>query len=215
VPSPRAATQGPTVIHHHHIDLGTVLRGAVCALYSNLVTRTTGAAVRSEIERVIADTAARTVTVIDFSQVMLLDYSCADEIVAKLMLRYAAASAAASAAPGGAEGYFVFRGLGEHHLDAIEAVLERHGLAIVVLFGDEPALVGEVTPEERHAWELLRAMGSGDARDLGEATGLDVERAQGVLDALAARRLVVRVDGRYAALGAALPDLPGAPGAAA
>jgi hypothetical protein len=211
VSSTRAASQGLTVIHHHHIDLGTVLRGAVCALYSNLVTRTTGAAVRSEIERVITDTAGRTVTVIDFSQVMLLDYSCADEIVAKLMLRYAAEPHERA----DAEGYFVFRGLGEHHLDAVEAVLERRGLAIVALFGDEPALVGEVTPEERHAWELLRAMGLGDARDLGEATGLDAERAQGVLDALAARRLVVRVDGRYAALGAALPDLPGAPGAAA
>lgn len=34
-----------------HIDVGTVLRGTVCDLYSNLVTRPTGAAVRSAIEQ--------------------------------------------------------------------------------------------------------------------------------------------------------------------
>ena len=189
---------------HHHIDLGTVLRGAVCSLYSNLVTRPTGAAVRGEIERAVAEVGARTVTVVDFSQVTLLDFSCADEIVAKLMLRV-----------GTPEEYFVFRGLAEHHLDAVEAVLERHRLAIVALFGDEPALVGEVTQDERAVWELLRALGSADVAQICAASGLDVEDAAAVLEELAGRRLVLRVDGRYTALGAALPPLPGVPGAAA
>ncbi|MBV9880146.1 MAG: hypothetical protein JO180_06590, partial [Gemmatirosa sp.] len=63
------------MIHHHHIDLGSVLRGTVCALYSNLVTRPTGAAVRTEIERTIDEVGGRTVTVIDFSQVTILDFS--------------------------------------------------------------------------------------------------------------------------------------------
>ena len=143
---------------HHHIDLGTVLRGTVCALYSNLVTRPTGAAVRSEIERSIADAAGPTVTVIDFSQVTLLDFSCADEIVAKLMLRYVrpaslVADAGAAAVTAG-DGYFVFRGIGDHHLDAVEAVLERHGLAIVAVVDGELRLVGELGEAERRAWEL-------------------------------------------------------------
>ena len=34
----------------NHIDVSVVLRGTVCDLYSNLVTRPTGAAVRAEIE---------------------------------------------------------------------------------------------------------------------------------------------------------------------
>jgi hypothetical protein len=200
---------------HHHIDIGTVLRGAVCALYSNLVTRPTGAAVRTEIERVIADVGARTVTVIDFSQVTLLDYSCADEIVAKLMLRHARRAREAAQADGASEGYFVFRGLGDPHLDPVEAVLERHGLAIVALFGDEPALVGAVTADERATWELLRSMGAADPAEVADAAGTDPDAAREALDALAARGLVLRADGRYAALGAALPQYPGAPGAAA
>ena len=188
----------------HHIDLGTVLRGAVCSLYSNLVTRPTGAAVRGEIERAVAEVGARTVTVVDFSQVTLLDYSCADEIVAKLMLR--------AATP---EEYFVFRGLAEHHLDAVEAVLERHRIAIVALFGEEPALVGEVSADERAVWEVLRALGSADAAELSAASGLEPEDAATVLDELVARRLVLRVDGRYSALGGTLPPLPGTPGSGA
>ncbi len=178
---------------HHHIDLGSVLRGTVCELYSNLVTRPTGVAVRSEIERAIAEAGGRTVTVIDFSQVTLLDYSCADEIVAKLMLRSVedAARAIGAAAP---EGYFVFRGICDRHLDAIEAVLERHGLAIVALVDGRAQLVGEVGAEERAAWDRLCALGAADESALGAATD--------VLARLAARRLVMPVDGGWAAVGA-------------
>jgi len=77
----------------NHIDLSTVLRRTVCDLYSDLVTRPTGAAVRDGIEKQLSELGDRSLTVIDFSHVGLLDYSCADEIVAKLLMRYAGASA--------------------------------------------------------------------------------------------------------------------------
>ena len=205
---------------HHHIDLGSVLRGTVCELYSNLVTRPTGVAVRTEIERAIAEAGVRTVTVIDFSQVTLLDFSCADEIVAKLMLRSVedAARQIEAAAP---EGYFVFRGICDRHLDAIEAVLERHGLAIVAMLDGVPQLVGEVDPEERVAWDRLRALGAcdeaalarvlaGDLADAptGEAAAAAAARAAELLERLCARRLAMRVDGGWAAVGARLDIAP-------
>jgi len=194
---------------HHHIDLGSVLRGTVCALYSNLVTRPTGVAVRTEIERAIAEAGGRTVTVIDFSQVTLLDFSCADEIVAKLMLRSVEDAARAiearheahRAAGGAPEGYFVFRGICDRHLDAIEAVLERHGLAIVALLDGRPQLVGEVAAEERAAWDRLRELGAAEAGALGDD-------AEPLLARLAARRLVMPVDGGWAAVGARLEIAP-------
>ena len=54
----------------NHIDLGVVLRQTLSAsLYSNLVTRPTGRAVRTEIERLLdARTDARALAIIDFSQ---------------------------------------------------------------------------------------------------------------------------------------------------
>jgi hypothetical protein len=194
-------------VRHHHIDLSSVLRGTVCALYSNLVTRPTGAAVRTEIERAIAEIGGRTVTVIDFSEVTLLDFSCADEIVAKLMLRYAPADAeppmAVPVAPPAAdgEGYFLFRGLGDRHLDAVEAVLERHRLAIVAVFDGLPCLIGDVSQTERETWELLRDRGPGDAGMVAEARGESLDAAARRLEALACRGLAVRVEGGYAAVG--------------
>ena len=202
----------------HHIDLGSVLRGTVCELYSNLVTRPTGVAVRTEIERAITEAGGRTLTVIDFSQVTLLDFSCADEIVAKLMLRSVtdAARAIEDAAP---EGYFVFRGICDRHLDAIEAVLERHGLAIVALIEGVPQLVGEVPDDERAAWARLCALGPSDARTFAEAAAAEssVEEetaAAALLDRLVARRLAMPLNGVWAAVGPRL-DLSSAPERAA
>ena len=71
----------------NHIDVSSVLRRTVCDLYSNLVTRPTGAAVRTEIENLLSAWRGPSLTVIDFSHVNLLDFSCADEVVGKLRRR--------------------------------------------------------------------------------------------------------------------------------
>src|SRR6476646_8057894 len=89
----------------NHIDLSSVLRQTVaCDLSANLVTRPTGAAVRHQIERLLDDASDRTLTVIDFSQVSMIDFSCADEVVAKLLIRYSSDTAPRDA-------YFLFRGV--------------------------------------------------------------------------------------------------------
>jgi hypothetical protein len=105
----------------HHIDISSVLRQSVSQTYSHLVTRPTGAAVREYIERQLTSGAILgDVTVIDFSHVGMMDFSCADEIVAKLVLQHRDHSH-----------QFVFSGLSESHIEAIDAVLERHGLSLV------------------------------------------------------------------------------------
>ena len=73
------------MIMKQHIDVSDVLRQAVSESYSNLVTRPTGVAVRSYIEAQLqrSESDDGIVTVIDFSRVGMMDFSCADEIVAK------------------------------------------------------------------------------------------------------------------------------------
>ena len=69
----------------NHIDVSSVLRETLaCDLYSNLVTRSTGAAVRGQIEQLLGadEMRRRALTVIDFSHVSMIDFSCADEVVA-------------------------------------------------------------------------------------------------------------------------------------
>ncbi len=64
------------------IDVHAVLQASVPGPYADLVTRPTGRAVRERIERTIADAP---VASMDFTGVRCIDYSCADEIVAKLL----------------------------------------------------------------------------------------------------------------------------------
>ncbi len=180
-----------------HIDISSVLRQTLaCDLYSNLVTRKTGAAVRGQIEQLLGDAPAdgRALTVIDFSHVSMIDFSCADEVVAKLLLRYADDDQAS-------EVYFLFRGVTEDHWDAIEAVLERHGLALALESGDDVRVVGALSDGERRAWEAAYRLGDANADDVAAETGTDGADARDMLEALWRRRLVMRVNGRYVAVG--------------
>lgn len=180
----------------HHIDLSSLLRKSVCELYSNLVTRPTGAAVRCEIEQELDRIGERALTIIDFTHVKLLDYSCADEIVAKLLLQYVSVDTPRR------EVYFVFRGINESHMDAIEAVLKRHDLALVSQLADGAArLIGDIADDERSAWETMTRLGAAPTAEFASACGLADDTAERILDTLWRRRLVIRYDGGYAAVG--------------
>lgn len=182
----------------NHIDLSTVLRRTVCDLYSNLVTRPTGAAVRTAIETQLAELGGRTVTVIDFSNVSLLDFSCADEVVAKLLLPYCDDLPPRDA-------YFVFRGMSETHLDALEHVLERHQLALVLQKDDGmPTIVGTVSPAERKVWDTVIEMGSATCDEVARRTGAALADMESLLGVLARRRLMMKLDDQWVAVGAPL-----------
>ncbi|HKO17218.1 MAG TPA: hypothetical protein VJU87_13350 [Gemmatimonadaceae bacterium] len=181
----------------NHIDLSSVLRQTVsCDLYSNLVTRPTGAAVRGQIEQMLRDTRERTLTVIDFSHVAMIDFSCADEVIAKLLLRYCA-----DVPPH--EAYFLFRGVTDEHWEAIEAVLERHGLALVIERGDDVQVEGVLPDAERRTWETMHRLGRVGPADLATALGTGASEVQLALDELWRRRLVMKLDEGYVVVGGA------------
>lgn len=167
------------------IDLSSVLRRSVCELYSNLVTRPTGVAVRTEIELLVSERSGATLTVIDFTHVGLLDYSCADEVVAKLLLR-------------ATNGFFVCRGLHEAHVDAIETALARYELALVVETADGArCLLGPLERDERLAWEAVYRLGRADVGDVAGELEMGPEHASGCLETLANRRVVMRAGPHY------------------
>ena len=179
----------------NRIDIRGVLKTSVCDLYSNLVTRPTGAAVRLGIEHRLDEIGDRALAILDFSHVGLLDFSCADEIVAKLLLQYVSLDIPRR------EVYFLFYGMKESHLEAIEAVLERHGLALVTQLADgNPCLMGMVDSEQRRIWETMVELGSGELAEIATAAGLAPERVQRALDGLWRRRLVIRQDSAYLSL---------------
>ena len=174
------------------IDLTRLHRRTVTSFYSNLVTRPTGRAIRLGVESQLAELEdARRVllSVLDFSQVHVLDYSCADEIVAKLLLRFRAGDRPVDA-------FFVARGLQDHHLEAVEAVLERHGLLLVAQ--DEtgaPSLLGPSNPFERACWQAVARRGQARVGEVAAETGLPDSTVSPTLSSLVAQRVAVEVGG--------------------
>ena len=175
-----------------HMEVGAVVLRTLCGLYSNLVTRPTGQAVRGAIEARLADRATPSLTILDFSEVRLLDFSCADEVVGKLLLQHSRNRS---------EAYFLVRGADDHHLEAIEQVLSRYDLATVVLDSDGSArILGAVDDDARRAWHLVQFRGRAAADELLLELGGSRERLVAQLDDLTARRLLVRSDDDYIAL---------------
>lgn len=175
------------------IDVGQVLERTVTSLYAHLVTRPTGRAVRMAIEARLQSAGTRSLSLIDLSEVAILDFSCADEVVARLV-----EDSARSATH---EAFFVFRGVHEPHRDQIETVLDRRGLATVA--ETDPGhfqLIGRRTDREERVWAELERRGLVGPDEFGVLApeGEDREALESVLH----RRLAFRspVTGRLHAL---------------
>ncbi len=167
------------------IQVGHVLREAVAAPYRNLVTRPTGAAVRTRIEATLADSQCLT-ALLDFSEIELVDLSCADEVVAKLLLT-----------PGA---YFlVLQGLREDHHEAIDHVLTHHRLAIASVPPGchAPRLLGWVQADAREAFAHISERGPLDVTELARALGWPESRSREALGDLTLHRLVRPVGEMY------------------
>src|SRR5690606_33956479 len=140
-------------------------------------------------------------SVLDFTQVVVLDYSCADEAVAKLIQRYQVPDRPADA-------YFVARGLGEQHRDPIDEVLIRHDLALVAEVEGEFTLLGRADELEKHTWSALQRVRSGRSLDLARAIDAAERDVRAALEQLATRRVVLQRPGAdsYYSLTTLLPD---------
>jgi hypothetical protein len=171
----------------HTIRIGTLLRETVATPYRNLVTRPTGAAVRGRIEQALACSNCLT-AYLDFSDVELLDLSCADEVVAKLLMTEVAPVR-----------FVVLGGLREDQHEAIEHVLTHHRLAVAAVQhrAGGPRLLGWVTSDARAAFGCIDERGPMSPDGVASAFGWPEVRAAQALDALAIHRLVRREGSLY------------------
>ncbi len=100
----------------------------------SLVTRDTGKRMREALEERLQAEPEEVVAILDFKAVGILDYSCADEIVAKLISRLNAGEYGIR--------YLIVRGLNSTQRENIEVALERKHLAALFLHDDK-------------SWEIL------------------------------------------------------------
>ena len=183
------------------IDVGLLLQRSIASLYSHLVTRPTGRAVRMAIEAQLAESSRTSLSLIDLSEVTVIDFSCADEVVAKLILHFLEEDR-----PGDA--LFVFRGVSQTHREPIEAVLQRQSLlAVAEVSGGGFELLGSPTQDEDHAWcvlETRRRIGAAEVEEV--FPGANHREA---LNDLVMRRVVFEApeEGGYHALSTLLGSL--------
>lgn len=169
-----------------NIDVGALVQRTVASLYANLVTRPTGRAVRQAIEQQLEGDGRMAVSLIDFTEVRILDFSCADEVVAKLVARYLDSDRPR-------EAFFLFRAVEELHAHTVEEVLRRQSLAAVCdVGGGYFQLLGEIGARERDAWQRIERAGRLVPREAEMTLGRDWI---GPAQSLAARRLVFMAPG--------------------
>jgi hypothetical protein len=177
------------------IDVRGILARCSSERHCDLVTRPTGRAVRTSIESELAALGHTAVVVLDFTQVRILDCSCADEIVAKLVQ-----ASLASEAPGTT---FLLRGLDAHQIEDVAEVLRRQELALVAETGGALRPIGAIAERERDLYTRLAELGAMAAAELADELGWPEDEVHATLEDLATRRLLVRDAGRYHTLSAA------------
>jgi hypothetical protein len=152
---------------------------------SDLVTRPSGQVIRGRIEKQIETEKNGEVIALDFSEIGIIDYSCADEIVAKLISRLWGNEYG--------DRYIILTGLNENQKENIEVALERKDLAVIARMKDgEEILLGNLNNYLRETLEVVITKDRIRTKDLSEIMNLEANTSGTRLLNLHKKRLVMR-----------------------
>ncbi len=171
----------------HSYDLYRILKEELKNGSNDLVTRPSGQIVRERIEDEIAGEEDGVVVTLDFSGIGIIDFSCADEIVAKLISRLL----------GGEYGdrFIVLIGVNENQKENIEVALERKGLAAIARMSNgSDVLLGSLNNYLKETLHFVSEKGKIAAGELSERFRLPANTSGTRLLNLYKKRLVKRTD---------------------
>jgi len=152
---------------------------------SHLVTRETGRDIRESIEARLEREPEGAVIALDFSHVGIIDFSCADEIISKLVARLQGLEQS--------DKYLILHGLTPTHEENITVALERKKLAVLVSRADGSwRLLGSLNPYLNEALQFVMNQKEITARDLADETRVEISLASTKLLNLFKARLVQR-----------------------
>ncbi|MDI6890175.1 MAG: DUF4325 domain-containing protein [Thermodesulfovibrionales bacterium] len=154
---------------------------------SDLVTRPSGQVVRERIERDIVKEKDGEVIALDFSKIGIIDYSCADEVIAKLISRLLSGEYG--------DKYIILTGLNENQKENIEVALERKDLAVIAqMKNGKKILLGELHNYLKETLNFILKKGRITAGDLSESLKLPANTSGTRLLNLHKKRLVKRIE---------------------
>ena len=171
----------------HTYNLYKILKEELKNGSNDLVTRQSGQIIRERIERDITQEENGAIVSLDFSKIGIIDYSCADEIVAKLISRLLSGEYG--------DRYIVLAGLNENQKENIEVALERKELAIIAEMRDgKKILMGSLNNYLKETLNLILKKRKITAKELSETMKLEPNTSGTRLLNLHKKRLVKRID---------------------
>jgi hypothetical protein len=154
---------------------------------SDLVTRQSGQVIRERVEKDIENEKDGEIIALDFSKVGIIDYSCADEVVAKLISRLLSGEYG--------DKYIVLTGLNENQKENIEVALDRKELAVLAQMRDgKQVLLGSLNNYLKETLNLIIKKGKITATDLSKNMKLEMNTSGTRLLNLHKKRLVRRIE---------------------
>jgi len=168
-------------------DLYKLLKEELGNGSKDLVTRPSGQAIRVRIERDIEKEPDGSTVSLDFSEIGVIDYSCADEIVTKLVSRLLSGEYG--------DKYLLLTGLNENQKENIEVALERKDLAIMAeLRGGSRVVLGNLNNYLKDTLDFIVLKKKATSKDLSDARKLEANTSGTRLLNLHKKRLVKRVE---------------------
>ncbi len=168
-------------------DLYNILKEELKNGSCDLVTRQSGQLIRERIEKDISMEEDHSVIAIVFSGIGIVDFSCADEIIAKLVSRLLSNEYG--------EKYIVLKGLNEHQKENVEVALERKDLAVMALMDNgSELLLGNLNNYLKETLGVILKEDMITAKDLSGLMKLEANTSGTRLLNLHKKRLVARQD---------------------
>src|SRR5512140_3465582 len=147
-------------------DLSKFLKEELGNGSKDLVTRPSGEKIRRRIERDMEKEPDGSVVALDFSRIGIIDYSCADEIIAKLVSRLLSGEYG--------DKYLLLTSLNENQKENIEVALERKDLAVMAEMRDGRRIVlGELHSYLKDTLEFIVKKKKATAKDLAGAKKIE------------------------------------------
>ncbi len=168
-------------------DLYKILKDELKNGSNNLVTRPSGQMIRGRIEKDIEMEKDGAIIALDFSRIGIIDYSCADEIVAKLISRLVSGEYGVK--------YIIIMGLNENQKENIEVALERKCLAVIAkLRNSEKILLGNINNYLKQTLDIIFKKDKITAKELSKIMKLEANTSGTRLLNLHKKRLVKRTE---------------------